>query len=660
MIKSNCLFLILILAAGCVEEKTSVKNTEVEQDHSLCTELEAFYNPGTLPEYIDNSYCAQVSSWDTTGKNDDGFSGTYSFLRKNEDGSLVIFDVSGKGVINRIWTPTPNNDTLDFFIDNDYKPLFSIAFSDLFSGKIFPFVMPLCGNQLGGYYCYLPIPFEKSCRIVTRGTKIQFHQIQYRLYNDEKEVVAFNPELKQEEKEALEKVSLLWNKENKGVNDFYNGKIISKSVNFTIEPGKTTTVFETGEGGRILGFEVSPSNIFEGLNKSTDIRITWDNEKNPAIYCPLADFFGFAFGDRSMQSLLLGSTDKSTYCYFPMPFDKSARIEFVGREDESVSQTPVNIKVKISWSTTKRDPVKEGKFYSYWHKNAGAEKGIPHLLADIRGKGHYVGTLLQAQGLMAGMTLFFEGDDSTSVDGSFRMHGTGSEDYFNGGWYAMMDRWDGKMSLPLHGSLDYSLPFCRTGGYRLFISDKISFEKSFFHSIEHGPVGNAFPADYTSIGFYYADSPPENIAIPTPELSRVFIPDTLILYPQLLELTLFGSIDIRTTWKYGTGGESYRFTPVGDSWVRFSLRGIPTGSYKMMFDIMMEPDGCEFSVWHRQSQLTDWISSYNHREERNYKLYICDIEANDLKNSITTRFRTDKEKTSFLLNRIILIRKTSE
>ena len=660
MKKSNCLFLLFLFAAGCGEDKQSVINGTEKQDHSLRSELEAFYNPGTLPEYIDNSYCAQVSSWDTTGKNDDGFSGTYSFLRKNDDGSLLIFDVSGKGVINRIWTPTPNNDTLDFFIDNDLKPLFSISFIDLFSGKVFPFILPLCGNQLGGYYCYLPIPFEKSCKIVTRGTKIQFHQIQYRLYNDENKVVAFNPELNQEEKEALEKVSVLWNKKNKGVNDFYQEKIISEAKNYSLEPGKSTTVFETGEGGRILGLEISPSNAFEGVYKSTDIRITWDNETNPAIYCPVADFFGFAFGDRSIQSLLLGSSDTSTYCYFPMPYDKSARIELVKREDDSGSQSPLNIKVKISYSTRKRDPVKEGKFYAFWHKNIRAEKGIPHLLADIRGKGHYVGTLLQAQGLKAGMTLFFEGDDSTSVDGSFRMHGTGSEDYFNGGWYAMLDRWDGKMSLPVHGSLDYSLPFCRTGGYRLFITDKISFEKSFYHSIEHGPVGSSFPADYTSIGFYYADIPPDNITVPTQELSRVFIPDTLILYPQLIELTLFGSIDVRTTWKYGTGGESYSFTPVGDSWVRLSLRGIPAGSYKLLFDLMMEPDGCEFSVWHRQSQLTDWISSYKDREERNHNLFVCDIEADELRNSITLRFRTDKEKTSLLLNRIILLRQKPE
>ncbi len=56
-----------------------------------------------------------------------------------------------------------------------------------------------------------------------------------------------------------------------------------------------------------MGIELSPASAFEGLNKNTDIRITWDGESNPAVFCPVADFFGYAFGSESMQSLLLGS-----------------------------------------------------------------------------------------------------------------------------------------------------------------------------------------------------------------------------------------------------------------------------------------------------------------------------------------------------------------
>src|SRR5262245_8219095 len=57
-----------------------------------------------------------ISSYDRTGGNDDGFSGRYSFVRKEGDG-LVIADLKGPGVIHRIWTPTPTDDPMEFYFD---------------------------------------------------------------------------------------------------------------------------------------------------------------------------------------------------------------------------------------------------------------------------------------------------------------------------------------------------------------------------------------------------------------------------------------------------------------------------------------------------------------------------------------------------------------
>ncbi len=644
--------LLAIILIAC-NEQPPTKNIPRLTEHSLSTELQAFYDLSTLPQFLDSTTVAQVSSYDTTGNNDDGFSGKYSFLRRNADSTLVIFDVQGSGVINRIWTPTPTEDIFDFYIDNDSTPRFSIKFIDLFSGKQFPFVSPLCGNQLGGFFSYLPIPFSTSCRIVTRGKKIQFHQIQYRMYEAGAKVKSFSHELNAEEKEALDKIATLWNKEKKSVQDFYSLKLSESVAQVELTPGETKSVFESNTGGRILGIELDPVEAFEGLTKNIDLKISWDDESNPAVYCPVADFFGYAFGTSSMQSLLLGSQDNKSYSYLPMPFDSKAKIELVYRNG---SEPAVTINARIWYSDEKRVPDQEGKFYAQW--NRVSEKGKPHVLANISGRGHYVGTILQAQGKQAGMTYFFEGDDSTVVDGHMRMHGTGSEDYFNGGWYALMDRWEGKMSLPLHGALDYSLPFCRTGGYRLFITDKISFEKSMFHTIEHGPVGNRFPVDYTSLGLYYSDTPANEVQQPTAELTKVFLPDTLYLYPQLMDLNVSADLDIKTTWKYGTGGLSYTLTPGHDSWLRVSLKEIPAGTYDLYLDVMKEPFGCEISFWQRQTPVSDWISTYAGKEERVKEVFACTLDIREFKNTLTFRFKTDAQKTGIILNRMKLIRKT--
>ena len=133
----------------------------------------------------------QLSSYDRTGGNDDGFSGKYSSIRKEAEG-LVIADLRGPGVINRIWTPTPTTDTIKFFFDGETSPRISIPFINFLTGKHYPFIAPLCGNQVGGFYCYLPIPYEKSLKIVYAGNNFRFHQTQYRSLAEKDKMKSFS------------------------------------------------------------------------------------------------------------------------------------------------------------------------------------------------------------------------------------------------------------------------------------------------------------------------------------------------------------------------------------------------------------------------------------------------------------------------------------
>jgi hypothetical protein len=208
---------------------------------TLSNALQPFLNISSLPAYESNSKVAQVSTYDTTGGNNDGFNGTYSFIRRNPDSSLIIFDVKGCGIINRIWTPTATTDTFDFYIDDTLRSTLSIAFTDLFSGKVFPFTAPLCGNALGGSYCYFPILFNKSCRIVVRAKKIQFHQIQYRLYPKGVNVESFSGKLSGPEINMLKNVRELWSsvKTNPAtIKKFGNDGLAYDKKEIQIKPGK--------------------------------------------------------------------------------------------------------------------------------------------------------------------------------------------------------------------------------------------------------------------------------------------------------------------------------------------------------------------------------------------------------------------------------------
>ncbi|MBC7418179.1 MAG: DUF2961 domain-containing protein, partial [Pedobacter sp.] len=251
-----------------------------------------------------------------------------------------------------------------------------------------------------------------------------------------------------------------------------------------------------------------------------------------------------------------------------------------------------------------------------------------------------------AQGLRPGMTLFFEGDDATTIDGKMVIHGTGSEDYFNGGWYALLDRWDRKMSLPLHGSLDYSLPFSRTGGYRLFLSDKMPFEKSILHTIEHGPEKNNMPADYTSVAFYYADKGIDIGQVPSNQNTKIFLPDTLMLYPQLMSFSFNGEVKV--------SGE--KFTAKDGAQLRVDLQEIPSGKYKLYGDIDTSPDGAEITFWQRQTKVSKPYSFYSAKKEFKGQDFLCDLTINQFRNTVTLHFKSNSDKNTINFRRLILVK----
>ncbi|GAB3425550.1 glycoside hydrolase family 172 protein [Niabella aquatica] len=614
------------------------------------TELNRLANIGALPAYMEGTAVKQISSYDRTGGNDDGFSGKYSFIRKEADG-LVILDVQGSGVIERIWTPTPTDDILDFYFDGSATPGLSLKFSDLFSGKVAPFLKPLVdAYMVGGYYSYVPIPYAKSCKIVFRGQKIMFHQVQYREYDKSYKVETFSAANGAAQKKLLQKVTGLWSNENRTIDNFSYPGIKTIATDVELLPGESKTVARIASGGRITGIELSPSKIFNSLYKQADIKITWDDEAIPAVYIPVADFFGFAFGQRAMESLLMGATNGKLYCYIPMPFDKSAKIELVYRKTDTMQQQPLHLKTAVYYTGQKRRP-DEGRFYAKWN-NDEPPNGQSHIFLEGKGRGHYIGTLLQAQGRdYNNFTEFFEGDDQTYIDGELRLHGTGSEDYFNGGWYAQPGGWVEKLGAPLSGCMDYTLPLSRTAGYRFFLSDKMPFSNNIKHTIEHGPVNNR-PVSYTSVAMYYADKAIAVSENPSNGLTKVFVPDTITFYTNFLRhLTYNGGFDFKD------GNVTVK--DKANTNVVVNVYEVPGGRYQLYLN---KVDAGVDKIEVRMADVTriyDWKTVSLQRGKKEEEIYLGDVEIADNtvpKVPVNIMFRSDKAP-GLTFNRIVLRKK---
>ncbi len=619
------------------------------QTYRWSDEVEQLKRVDQLPLYRHNQLIDQESSWDRTHGNDDGFSGKYSYIRK-ENGHLVLAEFEGPGILNRFWTPTPTEDTLAFYFDGEKTPRLRIKFMDLFSGEVYPFTKPVVGNEIGGYYSYIPIPFAKSLKIVFEGEHIMFHQIQYRSMPGVN-VESWTGEFSESDKKLLTEVNTLWGDIFPTVNNYTAGvssNIKTEEKTFTILPGEEVTFFNTSNGGRIVGFDIDGGTAFEGLHKDVILSAVWDNEEIEAIYSPVADYFGYAFGQPAMRGILMGRHGTVNYSYLPMPYDQSAEMKLVYAKRDGVQQNPISVTTKVYYNSNSRDKAEEGKLYTIW-KRERPDIGQFYTFLDTKGKGHYVGTVHHAQALRPGMTLFWEGDDTTYVDGKMRLHGTGSEDYYNGGWYAILDRWDRGISMPIHGSLDYSLPMGRTGAYRFFLSDKMSFEKEIYHGMEHGEVGNDFPVDYATVAFYYAAQPLKERMEPTEELREVYLPNKHIYFPQLMEITLERGIQVI----FGRGLEMRTF---GNGALRIMLTDVPEGKYRILFNYHETPEGADFRIWQRQNRLTDWISTKSNTDTHKENVQIGEIQLTPQTNSITVHVRDNGDANKFELTLITLER----
>lgn len=510
----------------------------------------------------------------------------------------------------------------------------------------------------------ISLPYQKSCKIVFKGKLLMFIQVQYRELHGGQSVSSFPKTLSKEEEQALASVIKVWKNSGELAQTslpFVAEKAKVSAMNVVLKPGDSKTVFTSDTPGRIVGIEITPRVPLNPDFKDLILRARWDDETVAAINCPLSDFFGYAYGKPSMQSLLAGVTNGTHYCYLPMPYDQKAtlELEFVKNPASKYSEMPLDI--KVYFTQDKRQP-NEGKLYAEWKRVPQTQPGKPHLILKKSGRGHHVGTLLQAQGLNPGMTGFFEGDDQCYVDGQLRLHGTGSEDYFNGGWYAMADRWDQAFSLPLHGCMAYSVPLARTAGYRFLMTDKISFERDLLLSIEHGPENNNVEGDYTSVAFYYCDTPPQSNNAPSSELlGKINTPQTLEYWLQLLPINALGKgavvsyVDLKDA-KSGRDYEVYKLTALPGAFAKFELEVPSYGEYKLYLSYFKGPDGGPFVVNQRQIpiKLMDGYAAQNTFVE---KELIGSLFIKEGTNTITIMLKEKsqkKENTTFSVHRLYL------
>jgi hypothetical protein len=253
---------------------------------------------GQLPVLKPGETCSMVSSYDRTGGNDDGFSGKYSIVRV-ENGNAVLAEMKGPGCIQRIHFPHSEygvpglmgrkNEHIRIYLDGDEKPALDVPLEDIFYGKLPDFPRPVADVAIGGFYCYMPIPYKKSCKVVVDGTSVKFVQIVYRTFPTDKGIPTFRYPLNEPQREALAKVVKAWSSCGDlaalGVTGTETAKDFSLKAGESFElplPEGPNTI-------RALRLKLKPE-LVDAAN-SVRLQITWDGAQTPAVDLPLDYFF---------------------------------------------------------------------------------------------------------------------------------------------------------------------------------------------------------------------------------------------------------------------------------------------------------------------------------------------------------------------------------
>lgn len=457
--------------------------------------------------------CKQFSSFDraslkkeTWQANDD----SGHFLRDDPAGK-VLAEMKGPGVIHRIWSANPAG-TLKIYIDDAKKPVVAFDFKQLIYGAKYPFVEPLVGERARGANIYVPIPYQKSCKVLVENPGKMYYHVTYRTYPPGTQVESFHLPLTAEEKKRFDEVCAKLKACEKYPLTLGRTAAVGKRVE--IKTGKSAVIARLQGPAAIYRFR---ARIFSGNKRQAlrdlALRITWDNHTPASVWCPLGDFFGTSPGINEYSSLPLGmEEDDGYYSYWAMPFARNALVELVNDGELDISIAYRIVYGPVRWNRN------IGYFHAKWRRDDPC-KTFDWPLLETRGRGRYCGAMLTIWNPERGW--WGEGDEKIWVDGERfpSTFGTGTEDYFGYAW----------CSTALFTNAYHNQTLCEGPGNKNYtsvnrwqITDNVPFQKSIKVTIEN----YARNKDYAATVYWYATLDQRDTFRPVPHKGRTVRPPT--------------------------------------------------------------------------------------------------------------------------------------
>jgi len=448
-------------------------------------------------------------------------------IRTLEDGSIVAFEQEGAGVIWRIWSALPENGHMRVFIDGNEIPAIDMPFIDWFEkqpGDIPPLNLSELSMRLSrGRNSFIPIPFQKSCRVEFAPGWGRYYHLTYTLFDTNEIMPCYAERFTRDGMIALAETDRLL---------YDRGEVVrtgEQEVKAQIAPGETAQLFALLGSGIIEEMSL--------LSTEADVarlilRMYWDGREHPAVEAPLGEFFGGAPGYAHYRCLPM-SMDRAQYsCRFPMPYADGCRVEIA-----NLSGAPQIVTMRFAVDAAFIPDENTLRFHAKYHRGYFGDLDVARfapggdrwpdwpLLRVLGASGRFVGVHLhildawktpekEAESWWYGVWdrktvdwWWGEGDEKFFVDGEAfpSTFGTGSEDYIGYAWAAEppFARFDSPYAclstMPIDGN-------GHTAVSRFHVADSIPFTDSFEGFIEKYK-GDAWNGDnaclYAATPYWY-------------------------------------------------------------------------------------------------------------------------------------------------------------
>ncbi|GAB3434522.1 hypothetical protein GCM10027569_85670 [Flindersiella endophytica] len=459
-----------------------------------------------LPYLASGVQSLQVAGTDAGGGNiDDG--NTRPCLASGGAGCVLAED-RGAGEIASIWaTRYPDGNVTGvgtLRIELDGVTVVDANFQDVVTGRLgTPFVYPLVASSAqssGGVYIKVPMTYRTSMRVSTQ-TSPGFYHVDYKHYPDAEGVPAFDGA--DQAQDVLAMLGAAGTRDPKPAAP--DAQTTTRTVD--VPAGGSATLAQLAGPASVSGLRIRLPGVPSAATLSgLRLRISFDGQAT--VDSPVGEFFGSGLGASDVRALLYSADDAAGSWYstwWPMPFAQNAVVSLANTTGGAV--TGVAAEVTIDPDTQWTAALSDGSagYFTARSRSGAVTDGRDWLFADESGHGKFVGVNQTVRGSVPLSREYLEGDERVHVDGSLTpsWYGTGTEDYYESGWYFVNGRTRG----PFAGNPVF---LNGTGGcanvcdamFRLMLADAIPYRTALRFGIEHGPDNN-LPATYGSTAFLY-------------------------------------------------------------------------------------------------------------------------------------------------------------